>query len=178
MECMTLIISIPYQNYNFDKSVFNYLTTSIINYLCKRRKKIGVSLKETVNIEEIIGYANNDANMEHNSGIETLKPLTPSYSQRYLYDDVFIGYFKKALKHKLEDEFLSPFLKRFYSGLLYIYENYSEMEINKKKIKKLLSEHTGLTQDRLNLYLKKYYPNLIEITNKIRESENVQKYIS
>jgi hypothetical protein len=90
-----------------------------------------------------------------------------------------VEYFKKAIKHKLDDEFLSPFIKRFYSGLLYIFENYSdsEMDINRKKLKKLLSEVTGLTQDRLNLYLKKYYPGLIELTNKIRENENVQKYI-
>jgi hypothetical protein len=62
MECMALIISIPHHNYDFDKSVFNYLTTSIINYLCKRRKKIGTTLKENVNIDEIIGFANNDGN--------------------------------------------------------------------------------------------------------------------
>jgi len=177
MDCMNLIIHIPSTNYNFDKSVFNYLTTSIINYLCKCRKKMSVKMNTHISLDNLEN--GDDGDISSNISWCNSNVLnTHRYKDSYLFDERSIYYFKLAIQHKLNDEFISSFLKRFFTGLLYIYSNYLDLDLNKKKIKQLLGQQTGLTQDRLNLYLKKYYPILTEYAIKLKEKNDAQKHIN
>lgn len=170
---MMLVINIPSSNYDFDRSVFNYLTTSIINYLCKKRKKISISLKTNIQLNDF-----NTTDSEDYTPACEIRDLTPLNNGHNspIFDESYIKYFRKSIQHKLDDEFISSFLKRFYEGLLYIYNTYPEIDLNKKKLKKLLGEKTGLTQDRLNLYLKKYYKSLSEYATKLKEHNDVGRH--